>query len=213
MKLSRFTLAAAVLATAAASAQAQTWSTNFDDVAARQGTFGSLTVDPNVPIVVSGGQPTNAFWYVAGGDTALALPDSSTATLSFSTGVTDIPALKVTFWASTTFPTPSSVDLTLTNTTSGSVFTATGLSLNDVVPNTGPNPNPDGQELTWYFTGLGANTSGAYTLTFNNVPQSAGFRIDDVSVSAVPEPSAYALSLLGIGALGVMARRRSAKKA
>jgi hypothetical protein len=212
MKVSRTLTALAVLAAASVSAQAQSWSTNFDTVGSEAGTFSSLTLSAGTVPVGASWTSNQSPYFTTGADRALALPDYSFATLSFTSARTDIPALLVSFWASTTFPDVSEVQLTL-NGPNGFSELASPLTLNDVVPNTGPNPNPDGQVLNYYFMNPGVDSSGMYTLSFNNMPQSAGFRIDDVEVSAVPEPSAYVLAAAGIGLLAFMGRRRKASGA
>ena len=46
------------------------------------------------------------------------------------------------------------------------------------------------------------------SLTFRS--RSNAFEIDDLRVTAVPEPGSCALTLAGLGALGCVARRRKA---
>ena len=57
--------------------------------------------------------------------------------------------------------------------------------------------------------------TGATQLTFSAVQlsDSLGGSLDNVSVTAVPEPESYALMLAGLGLMGAVARRRNQSKA
>jgi len=57
---------------------------------------------------------------------------------------------------------------------------------------------------SFLFSGL---TAGSYTLTFNSYG-TLGAYVGKVTASTVPEPDTYALVLAGLGAVGLMARRR-----
>jgi hypothetical protein len=59
------------------------------------------------------------------------------------------------------------------------------------------------------FTGL-VNLNGPTVLQFSAVESSNSFggSLDNVSVTAVPEPETYALLLAGLGLMGTIARRR-----
>ena len=61
---------------------------------------------------------------------------------------------------------------------------------------------------SWLFTATSAST----TLLFTNlgVTGSSYPQIDNVSVTAVPEPGTYAMRLAGLAAVGFVAKRRSA---
>ena len=62
---------------------------------------------------------------------------------------------------------------------------------------------------TWDLSGFSSPIT-SYTLNFNiGFSQSLAFQIDQVA--AVPEPSTYAMLMLGLGAVGFAARRRSSK--
>lgn len=63
--------------------------------------------------------------------------------------------------------------------------------------------------FTWDLTGLSAPLS-SYTLTLNaGFSQMLAFQVDQVS--AVPEPSTYALLIGGLGLIGAAVRRRQAR--
>ena len=65
--------------------------------------------------------------------------------------------------------------------------------------------------LDWKgFTGTFTANSGSTLLTFTNVSggQSDGLLLDNVVVSAVPEPAAWAMMLFGFGAIGFAMRRK-----
>ncbi len=54
------------------------------------------------------------------------------------------------------------------------------------------------------------NQTKTYTLSFwnNNSNDNVGMLLDNVNVTAVPEPETYAMMLAGLGLVGFMARRR-----
>ncbi|NRR30537.1 PEP-CTERM sorting domain-containing protein [Oxalobacteraceae bacterium] len=53
------------------------------------------------------------------------------------------------------------------------------------------------------------SVSGVYTLSFQNQGgDNVGALLDNVSITAVPEPGTYAMLLAGLAAVGVAARRR-----
>lgn len=65
-----------------------------------------------------------------------------------------------------------------------------------------------------YSLSFTATTSANYILSFANAGgDNIGIVLDNVSVSAVPEPETYAMMLAGLGLMGAVVRRRKAKQA
>lgn len=167
-------------------AGAQTWSTDFTtlkgsfDSAASGGTIETYPVSDNV----------------------LALFAATTASFTFTT-LTATPYFLVQFWTSTNGGPDNG----------GTVAVGLGGQTQGfAVPNPaniGPNPNPDGVLHSYHYGTAGVQWApGTYTLTFDNAPAS-GFRLDDVSVTAVPEPSSIVFATMGLAGIGfLMARRR-----
>jgi hypothetical protein len=70
-----------------------------------------------------------------------------------------------------------------------------------------------GQSAGWspYSLTFTAVSSGIASLSFKNSGgDNIGMLLDNVNVSAVPEPETYALMLAGLAAVGFLARRRAA---
>lgn len=68
-----------------------------------------------------------------------------------------------------------------------------------------------GQNIGWTGSLLDftPSTTGTYTMTFSNLGgDGVGMLLDNVTVTAVPEPETYAMMLAGLGLLGFVARRR-----
>jgi hypothetical protein len=57
-------------------------------------------------------------------------------------------------------------------------------------------------------------STGAYSLSFSNAGgDNIGALLDNVTVTAVPEPETYAMMLAGLGLMGAVVRRRKSKQA
>ncbi len=64
--------------------------------------------------------------------------------------------------------------------------------------------------LTAYNLNFTPAASGIYSFSFENLGgDNVGLLLDNVSVSAVPEPETYAMLLAGLGMLGFMLRRKA----
>jgi hypothetical protein len=62
--------------------------------------------------------------------------------------------------------------------------------------------------FTYSFTSSGLVTLGFGVVDINDVVGVSEFRVDNISVTAVPEPSSYAMMLAGLALMGSIARRR-----
>lgn len=71
-------------------------------------------------------------------------------------------------------------------------------------------------DMGYVLQTLNFSTSGATTLKFTSLDNSGsafGPVIGGVSIAAVPEPAAWAMTLVGVGGLGAMMRRRRSQPA
>ena len=68
---------------------------------------------------------------------------------------------------------------------------------------------PSGSPWQMYSIDFKPTVSGSFALSFHNQGgDNIGVLLDNVSVTAVPEPETYAMMLAGLGLLGFMAKRR-----
>jgi PEP-CTERM motif len=94
-------------------------------------------------------------------------------------------------------------------------FWALGDGFSTLTPNaiTSPLNSPvastNFSSTSWTEFNYSISTPGNYKLWFGTTA-AAGALIDNVSITAVPEPETYAMMLAGLGAIGFMARRRKA---
>lgn len=64
----------------------------------------------------------------------------------------------------------------------------------------------------WHAVSYTFNAAAGESLHLFFSGRNAGFGIDSVTVTAVPEPESLAMMLAGLGAIGFMARRRNAQQ-
>jgi hypothetical protein len=107
----------------------------------------------------------------------------------------------VSFWLAGNPDGGDSAKLTVTSV-AGSV---PGLDIFTVTPGVNTRENMGWQQFNYTFTAFGAQS----VLTFASGENNAfGPALDDVSITAVPEPSTWAFMVLGFGAVGYSLRRR-----
>ncbi len=194
MKAKLAVLAAGLVA--AMGVSAQTWSTNFDDSTLTGSVIAPGDLSFELPGSTSGG-----VFNVLSGDGVLALSGTTTATFQFTT-TTVVPYFLVSFWTSS-----NNIDPPHGGTVNVQVGTQTEGFLVPSLNGAGSNPNPQGTQYSYHFGSGTPWAAGTYTVSFDNAP-SSGFRLDDVSVSAVPEPSAITLMVAALGAAGFLVARR-----
>ena len=192
--------AAAVLTVSAFGAQAvETYSTGFGAAASTSQTLSAAAIGTFAAGAFVNGNTTDSTIVLgAAGDAIARMNLGSYLTLSFNLLA---PASQITasFFASSSNGTSAgTANVSIDN---GTVQSQAITALNVV------NPGPTGTFISRIFTGSFA--AGLHTLRIDNEPTS-GFRVDDVSVTAVPEPGTYAMLLAGLAAVGFVAKRRSA---
>lgn len=88
-------------------------------------------------------------------------------------------------------------------------FGALNQTVSSTVLPTSTNPNNAWRHFDLSFVAQSEST----TLSFTGVQATYYIGLDNVSVTAVPEPETYAMLLAGLGVMGAVARRRKAQQA
>lgn len=191
-RLAAFAAVAAFSTLGTAHAQ-QSWTTSFSPPP--QGTFSSLALSPTGAAVVEGEFTPE-----------LQLSRSGFANLAFTSTGANVPTFRLTFDSGrgVSDVTTLRVSLSSGSIASGVLFLNVPLRLPDATLFT--------QSVNIAPQGGGFWPAGNYLLQFisaSSNTSNVAFRIDDVTVTAVPEPASIALLLAGIGGVAVAVRRRS----
>ncbi len=99
----------------------------------------------------------------------------------------------------------SSADVTVTDLVSNGTLLAT--SVFHSTSTNGPPPNGDWILYSGTFEATGTSTRLLFASTSASNSASGGIILDDVIVQAIPEPSAFVLTGLGLLGMGIVARR------
>lgn len=207
----RLTVLAGALmaATLAGPAGAQVANGSFEDPALPSGTTFSTvvgsyitgwTIDGSVDLI-------RTYWAAPDGAQSVDLNGyGSLASLSQSVSLSGAQPYKLSFLLSGNPdgpPDPKTLDVSI----SGGVLAAQQAS----VAKPANIPSMTWTPFAYYFTPA---TTGAYTLTFQSTSDAGGAgnhwgpALDNVMITAIPEPEAYAMMLAGLGLMGWVARRR-----
>jgi hypothetical protein len=89
----------------------------------------------------------------------------------------------------------------------GGVFSTLLIPFQTITHNTGSASNLDWRRQTYSFVATGSQSTVAFGM-IGQGNDNAGVLLDDLSVSAVPEPATWAMMILGFGLVGGMMRRR-----
>lgn len=177
------------LASATANAQ-ETFYTGFGNVAQGNGVLAPGALGSFASGSLSAGDATIV---VSGGDAVARLNNATFLTLGFNL-LNAATSITVSFMAASS--TSTSAGNALVSIDVGPVQSQPILATNVV--------NPGGTLISQTFAG--SFLAGYHSLKIDN--SAIGFRVDDVSVTAVPEPGTYAMLLAGLAAVGFVAKRR-----
>lgn len=145
---------------------------------------------------------SSSFWAPAGGNNSLDLSGTGKGVISqvISTVIGQVYTLSFDL-AGNPFGTSAIKGLSVN-------FGSTGLYDFDTTGHTGNNMG--WTHYTTKFAAVSTNT----TLSFaSRTAGNAGPALDNIAVTAVPEPETYAMLLAGLGLMGTLARRRQQRKA
>ncbi len=202
MKLKSAIIAAAVASVFSVSAQAAPiFSDNFDSYTADQLNW--------IPPALSGWTVSNGTVDLIGigGGFDLLPGNGSYVDLDGSTSSSGLFSNSVNLVGGTTY----TLSFDLAGNNRNSVTETVNVNFGSTAASYSPLGNDPFVNHTLNFT---PGISGSYSLSYQNVGgDNLGALLDNVSVSAVPEPQTYAMLLAGLGLMGFMARRRKQQQA
>jgi hypothetical protein len=175
------------------------------------GTAHAVTITENFDSgFLSGWSTTGSF--LGGADKYAELTGNKTLTFGFY--LSNAALVNFSFWYSAFLPGPTDGDVfnLMLGTFSDNVG-RTNTASNTPADFSGLNPGPGTpSSLDVQYPGSGSIflNEGMHSLTFTNLGSPGASSFDDftMNVTAVPEPGSWAMLLAGLGAMGVVGRRR-----
>jgi choice-of-anchor C domain-containing protein len=173
-----------------------------------QGDFSTITTGPS-GAAISGWTVTgsidwiNSYWTAQNGQNSIDLLGGSSGTIAQTLNTIAGQQYELTYWLS------GNPDLTSTAIRNGVVtidMASTDFSYN--LSPTNSRTNMNWTEQTLFFTANSNSTTLQFSSTATGGNCCYGPALDDVAVTAVPEPSTWAMMILGFVGVGFMAYRR-----